>query len=366
VPRDVVVTGMGVLSSAGRGIDVLADSIRRETSSLRPDHELEALGLRCRVSGRIADVDAHFAELPLGGVSPDFFGRFARIGAVAAFDALSSAPDVVIGRVLVASAAGPMGELELCFRETLAHERHPKRAHAVTRVTPSFLATFLARATRAPRGGRSVSCACVSAIDALRDAFDLVANGAEDAVLVGAVEEDSPSTWWAFDAQRLLRRSLSGPSVGFAPAGGAAFFVVEGAECARARGAAPLAKITGVSLRSAGDAPSPLAFPLAAYREALRDMRALSGPTIDLVLAHAPPTVADPDERAVLDEILSVVDARIPVHSFKSLFGYALGAAAAIDIALGIEQIGNGTVCRVLKTAYAQSSVAGAVMLDAA
>jgi 3-oxoacyl-[acyl-carrier-protein] synthase II len=354
-----------VLSSAGRGVAILADTVRRGVSSLAIDTDLEALGMKCRVSGRLRDVDAHFANLPLGGVSRDFFSRFARIGAVAALDALTAARGAAVGRVLVATAAGPMGELELCFRDTLVRERHPKRTHAVTRVTPSFLATHLARVTRAPRGGRAVTCACVSAIDALRDAFDLVANGAEDAVLVGAVDEDSPSTWWAFDSQRLLCRSPIGRWMGFAPAGGAAFFVVEAADTARARGAAALATIAGVTLRSAGDAPSPLAFPLAAYREALVDVRTLGGRAIDLVLAHAPPTVADPDELALLDEMLSVVDQGIPVQSFKSLVGYALGAAAAIDIAFGIDEIGRGERRRVLKTAYAQSGLAGAVVLDA-
>lgn len=366
MPRDVVVTGIGALSPAGRGIDVLATSIRRGICSLAEDPELEALGMRCRVSGRLANVDAYFADLPLDGVSASFFSRHARIGAIAAADALSTAKGANIGRVLVASAAGPMGELELCFRDTLEGEPHPKRAHAVTRVTPSFLATHLARTTRAPRGGRTVSCACVSAIDALRDAFELVGHGAEDAVLVGAVEEDSPSTWWAFDAQRLLRRSLSGPATGFAPAGGAAFFVVEAAERASERGARALAKISGVSLRSAGDAPSPLAFPISAYRAALVEMRAIVGPTIDLVLAHAPPTVADADELAVLDEAFSVAGAEIPVRSFKALFGYALSAAAAIDLAIGIDRVARGEARRVLKTAYAQGGVAGAVMLDAA
>jgi 3-oxoacyl-[acyl-carrier-protein] synthase II len=403
VPRDVVVTGVGALTPAGRGSSVLAASVRSAHCSLAIDPELDALGMRCRVSGRLRDVDASFAELPLDGVSPDFFSRHARIGAIAAQDAIASADGAAIGRVVVASAAGPMGELELCFRDTLADEPHPKRAHAVTRVTPSFLATHLARAVRAPRGGKAISCACVGAIAALREAVELVAHGIEDAVLVGAVEEDSPSTWWAFDAQRLLARArkpaergraLSGRATGFAPAGGAAFFVVEAQDAAIARGARSRAKISGVTLRSAGTASSPLAFPLAAYREVLADVRAFGGAPIDLVLAHAPPTVADPDELAVLDETLAIVAEHTPVRSFKSLLGYALGAAAAIDVVLAIEQLERGEVLpndptehrervarftnvlapnvrrcaprRILKTAYAQSGIAGAVVIDAA
>ena len=404
--RHVAISGIGAVSSAGRGVGALIGAIRQGACSLAPDEELRARGMRCRLSGRVPDVDAAFAELDIEPSHRDFFARISRIGAVAAFDALASARGATapaIGRVLVGSAVGAMGELEVCFREILRQERHPLRAHAVTRVTPSFLATYLAGAVGAPRGGRLVSSACVSALEALRDAVDLVASGAEDACLVGAVDEDSPSTYWAFDAQRLLShasepagrtRALSGKAGGFVPAGGAAFFVVEAEETAIARGRTPAVRIAGVAIRSELRPTSLAAFPSAAYRAALDDARAWRGSGFDLVLAHAPPTIADVDELGILNAAFDVVASRTPVRSFKSLFGYALGAAAAIDVALGVFQIENGEVLpndvctrepavarfaasleggtqqrpvnRVLKTAYAQGGVAGALVLERA
>ena len=363
-----------------------------------------ALGTRCRLSGRLRDVDESFAGLPIHPTHRDFFGRFSRIGAIAAFDALAAATDATapnIGRVVVASAVGPMGELEACFRDTLREQRHPRRAHAVTRVTNSFLATYMASSVGAPRGGRVVSSACVSALEAFRDAVELVASGAEDAVLVGAVDEDAASTHWAFDGQRLLcqaaepvarTRALSGKLGGFVPAGGAAFFVIEAQASALARGCAAAVRIAGVSLRSEAQPVSLVAFPLTAYREALRDAGVWQGSGFDLVMAHAPPTVADVEELQCLDSAFNVVDSGTPVRSFKSLFGYALGAAAAIDVALGAFQISNGEILpndpctrepvlapfegclgggvrrtrvnRILKTAYAQGGVAGALVLE--
>jgi 3-oxoacyl-(acyl-carrier-protein) synthase len=404
--RHVAISGIGAVSSAGRGVGALIAAIRQGACSLAPDAELRALGARCGLSGRVPGVDAAFAELDIEPSHRDFFARFSRIGAVAAFDAMASAGGATapaIGRVLVGSAVGPMGELDACFRDTLRQERHPLRAHAITRVTPSFLATYLAGAIGATRGGRLVSSACVSALEALREAVDLVASGAEDACLVGAVDEDSPSTYWAFDAQRLLShatepgartRALSGKAGGFVPTGGAAFFVVEAEEAALARGRTPAARIAGVTIRSEPRPASLAAFSSAAYRAALDDARAWRGSGFDLVLAHAPPTIADVDELGILDAAFDVVASRTPVRSFKSLFGYALGAAAAIDVALGVFQIENGEVLpndvctreptvarfaasleggtqqrpvnRVLKTAYAQGGVAGALVLERA
>jgi 3-oxoacyl-[acyl-carrier-protein] synthase II len=170
--------------------------------------------------------------------------------------------------------------------------------------------------------------------------------------------------------------------------------VVEAEEVAIARGRPPAVNIAGVAIRSEPRPPSLVAFPSAAYRAALDDAGAWRGSGFDMVLAHAPPSVADVDELGVLDAALDVVASRTPVRSFKSLFGYALGAAAAIDVALGVSQIESSEVLpndtcalepraarfaaclaggtqqrpmnRVLKTAYAQGGVAGALVLERA
>jgi 3-oxoacyl-(acyl-carrier-protein) synthase len=244
----------------------------------------------------------------------------------------------------------------------------------------------------------------VSAVEALRDAVDLVASGREDACLAGAVDEDSASTWWAFDAQRLLSqaastetrtRSLSGKPGGFVPSGGAAFFVVEREDAARARlagseRARELVRVERVAIRAQAHTSSLIAFPATAYRAALADV-CEGDPPFDLVLAHAPPTFADADELALIDEALMLGTSSVPVRSFKSLTGYALGAAAAFDVALAVHQIRAGEVLandlgslepsvrhlapslvgssartqvrRVLKTAYAQGGVAAAIVL---
>jgi 3-oxoacyl-[acyl-carrier-protein] synthase II len=404
MPSRVVISGTGVLSPAGRGVSVLASAIREGRTFIAPDHELRRLGTRAFLSARVPDVDAAFEQLPIDAAAHAFFGRFSRIGAIAALDAVADAGSPAIGRVILGTAVGPMGELEACFRDTLSGVRHPSRTHAVTRVTPSFLATFLAGRLGASRGGRMVSCACVSALEALRDAVDLVASGAEDACLAGAVDEDSASTWWAFDAQRLLSqavtpetrtRSLSGKPGGFVPSGGAAFFVVEREDVARARlatskRARELVRVERVSIRAQTHASSLIAFPDAAYRAALADV-CEADVRFDLVLAHAPPTFADADELSLVDDALALGASGTPVRSFKSMTGYALGAAAAFDVALAVYQIRAGEVLandlgslepsvkrletslagpstrthvrRVLKTAYAQGGVAGAIVL---
>lgn len=400
-----MISGTGVLSSAGRGIAALAGAIREGKSLVGPDDELADLGTRAVLSARVPGVETAFDALPIAPADRPFFGRFSKMGAIAALDAVADAASPAIGRVVVGSAVGPMGELEACFRDTLSGKRHPLRTHAVTRVTPSFLATFLAGLVDAPRGGRMVSCACVSALEALRDAVELVASGTEDACLVGAVDEDSASTWWAFDAQRLLSqaavpearaRSLSGRPGGFVPSGGAAFFVVEREELAHARLARTnrahgLVRVEHVSVRTQPLATSLIAFPGHAYRATVADACATDA-RFDLVLAHAPPTFADADEVAALEERVDLGEG-IPVRSFKSLTGYALGAAAAIDVALAVHQIRTGEVLpndpgplepsvrrlerslrgpvlrrrvrRVLKTAYAQGGAAGSVVLAA-
>jgi 3-oxoacyl-(acyl-carrier-protein) synthase len=394
-----VITGVGMLGAAGRGVESAVLAIEQRRCVLTLDQRLEELGTRCRFSGRLERVDEAFADLPIEKQARSFFGRFARIGAIAAFDAMSAAGSPAIGQVRVATAVGPMGELEICFKDTLAKAPHPLPAHAVTRVTPSFLATYLAAAFGAPRGGRNVSCACLSALEALADAVEAIGSGREQACLVGAVDEDSASTYWAFDRQRLLdtcatperrTRALSGARGGFLPAGGAAFFVVESESFARSRGARCLARIGAPSIHSDRGAESLVAFPRSAYRAVLAELLVAGRP--DLVLAHAPPSVADLDELGVLDDAIGLVTHRVPVRSYKSLLGYAMGAAGAIDIALAVAQLEASKLLpndvmrlagdaerfgpvvvgppqarsleRVLKMVYAQGRVAGGLMIE--
>jgi 3-oxoacyl-(acyl-carrier-protein) synthase len=261
-------------------------------------------------------------------------------------------------------------------------------------VTPSFLATYLAATFDAAQGGHVVSAACTSALVALAQAHDLVARGEEEAVLVGAIEEDCPSTFWAFDKQRQLTyassaeertRPLSGRLGGFVPAGGAGFFVLESEAHATGRGAKVLGRVPRVATRSSRPAgASVLAFPKVAYEAALRD--ALVAGPVDLVLAHAPPTLADTDELAV---IVGLTDAA--VRSYKSVFGYTVGASAALDLALALAFLDRGhappndlgedapsarvhggalvapvtRVRRVAKLAYAQGFSAGSLVVEA-
>lgn len=387
-----MVTGVGVMSSCGRGLGPLVAAIDARAPTLRDEPRLRALGSRCTLFGRVPDVDEAFSTLPLDPSDARYFGRFSRIGAIAACDAMESSALVGVGRVIVATATGPMGELESCFRNTLRSEPHPHPAHAVTRVTPSFLPTYLAAAFGAPRGGHLVSAACTSALVAISQAHDCISRGEEEAVLVGGLEEDCPSTYWAFDRQRQLTyatsveeraRPLAGKVGGFVPAGGAAFFVLESEAHASRRGAPVLGRIPRVATRSARPAgASVLAFPRVAYEAALRDAL-VAGPA-DLVLAHAPPTLADSDELAV---ILSLTDAK--ARSYKSVFGYVVGASVALDLALALAYLGRGhappndlgadasagldealvspatRVRRVVKMAYAQCFSAGSLVAEA-
>lgn len=396
--REVVITGVGVMSACGRGVDALAEAIGARRTACARDEGLRAIGGRCVLAGRVPGLDEAFASLAIDAREGRFFGRFARLGAVAATDALRASGRTAVGRVIVATGVGPMGELEACFRDALRGERHPHPAHAVTRVTPSFVATYLASIAGARHGGHVVSCACSSSMVALAEAFELVRSGREEACLVGGIEEDSPYTAWAFDQQRQLthaptpdRRSrpLSGQVEGFFPAGGAAFFVLEEGQRARDRGQAPLARVAAVALRSDPTGASLVSWPERAYRAAVDEVMSASPGQIDLVMAHSPPTLADPDELTALADSLGPDE--VPVRSFKSTFGYTLGASVALDVALSTWQLAHRRVLpndldavvgrmlpfsrrllgeaprpprRVLKTVYAQGFSAGAALVE--
>lgn len=372
---DVVVTRIGVETIAGE---------------IGSDDELEQLGARCRRSGRLRDVDARVCSFDPSAAELRSLSRFGRIGYLAAARALEGISALgPRGGVSIGTAAGPMSELRDSFDRAFSGRRFASPGYAVARHMPSVLPSLLLRRLGGRHGGSSVSCGCTSGLLALRDAVSAIRAGDVDWFLVGAVEEDSPHYWLAFDQQRLLATRGHGvpydaATDGFVPAGGAAFLLVESARHAEDHARAPLARIAAAHHAMA---PTPegsfLRLDAAAYGELARS----TGDRVDVLAPHAPGTSADPDELAALAEAV----AWRAIASNRHALGYAVAASGLIDVAFAIDILRTGycppvtgiealderaapyratlegarDVRSVLKTAYAIGGGIAAVRLEA-
>jgi 3-oxoacyl-[acyl-carrier-protein] synthase II len=331
---------------------------------------LEALGLRCRVSGRLGGVERAFAqEASVSSKEKAYFGRFSQIGFLAAREALLDAGfvdptlrpyDNAHGRggVFVGSGIGAISELEDQFRSAFGKKRPRSPGHAVPLVMPSFLPAFLAGRLRAALGGATLSLACNSGLVALDQALSALHSGRANWVLVGGVEEDSPYTWSSFDAMRALARTppecdpsaesrpFCATAHGIVPSGAGAFVLVESEAHAKARGARSRGIVRACHHWIGPETGrSPTAFDPEGYCGAIDAALAQAGlgaDDIELVIPHANSTPADEEELWALDRAFSLRKRQTPVVTPKSLIGHAIGASGVVDLIVLLLQLERG------------------------
>ncbi len=188
------------------------------------------------------------------------------------------------------------------------------------------------------------SSACTSSGAAIGDAFRAIRDGYLDVALAGGAEASLiPTFMGLWGGLRALAepdpidvgcscRPFSKDRTGLVLSEGGVFFVLESTEHARSRGAGCYCSLTGYGMASDGyHIGSPKAEgQIAALRAVLADS-GLSVEDIDYLNAHATATLGgDPVEAKAIRQVLPDV----PVSSTKAIHGHLLGAASAIELAI--------------------------------
>src|SRR5208283_2129379 len=236
--KRVVITGMGVISSIGIGLDEVARSLREGRSGIAVDPERKARGFRCSLTGVIQGFDA---AARFDRKTRRTMGEAATYGCAAALDAIADAglaldslarPEVgaIFGNDSTCEAAEPLfSELK-----TLGQTRLLGAGHII-RVMNSTVTMNLAAIVGMQGACWTLSAACASGLHALGQAVMLVASEQQDIVICGGAQETSWQGMAAFDALGALSaredarasRPFDSTRDGLVPSGGAAALVVE-------------------------------------------------------------------------------------------------------------------------------------------
>lgn len=322
--REVAITGLGILSAAGRGIDETERALRAGRSGLG---KLERFASprhgHCRV-GEVRGVE----ETP----------RTVALARVALREALDAArlacPRERIALVL-GTCVGGMPETERAVAASLAGDAFDERvwlSHACASTTRVLADEF-------ELGGplMTVSNACSSGAQALATASELLESGFADAVVAGGADAlcrltlNGFASLLAVDARgcRPFDRNRAGMSLGE----GAAFCVLERADEARARGAEARVHLAGFANTCDAyhaTAPEPEGRGAEAAMRAALGRAGLEPDAVDYVNAHG--TGTKENDSAEGRALLRLFGTRVPpVSSVKGVFGHTLGAAGAIE-----------------------------------
>jgi 3-oxoacyl-[acyl-carrier-protein] synthase II len=361
----VWITGIGVITPAGTGLDAFRAGLRAGRSPVKRIDRFDPTPFRSQVAAQVDDFD------PLAWMPPKTarqLDRFSQFGLVAGQLALAdaglrpgaggSASPERIG-IYLGSALGGIAYAEE------QHERY--MAKGIRQVAPNLALAVFGGAAPANLGialdvrGPILSTAnsCASGAVAIGEALGAIRAGEIDAAIAGGVEIPlSPLAFGAFDIIRALSsgsnddpahacRPFDAGRDGFVMGEGAALLVLESDEIVRARGVEPYAAVMGYGATS--DAYH-MVQPRADGREAARAatialaQAVVSPDEIDYVSAHASSTpLGDVAEaRAIALALGAGVASEVPVSGTKALYGHPLGASGAIEAAICALAIRDG------------------------
>ncbi|MEU9035607.1 beta-ketoacyl-[acyl-carrier-protein] synthase family protein [Streptomyces sp. NPDC048352] len=358
--RRVVVTGIGVLAPGGIGVREFWELLSSGRTATREITHFDASPFRSRVAA-----EADF--LPeLHGLTQEEIRRMdraAQFGVVAAREAVEdsgidfAALDPYRTGVSIGTGVGAVGSLDKAYRAAsldgrltaVDHQSAPQHLH--DHFVPGSFATEVAWAVGAEGPAAVVSSGCTSGIDSVAHAADLIREGSADVMVTGATDAPiTPLTLACFDAIKATTslnddperasRPFDATRRGFVLGEGAAVFVLEELESARARGAHLYAEVAGYASRSS-------AFHMTGLRPDGRELaeaitvaldEARLGPAdVDYVNAHGSGTRQnDTHETAAYRLALGPHAYRTPVSSIKSMIGHSLGSVGSMEIAASV------------------------------
>jgi len=215
------------------------------------------------------------------------------------------------------------------------------------------LATVLAKGLGLARTGPVLTAACASGLLALGYGHDLIATGEESVVLVGGA--DVCTEFKSAGHRALGTASLSGVVRPFDESRdgtsfreGAVFLVLEGRGHAIERGATALAEVGGYGISNdVGSLTAPDltgAGAVQAMESALHDA-GLSPTEIDHVQAHATGTrLNDEIEAAAIRRVFEGEDSPPTISADKGCIGHTFGASGLFSAVLAVQMIRRGCI----------------------
>ena len=369
--RRVVVTGLGLVTPLGTGVDHVWQRLLASESGISAIQNFDVSDLTCKIGGQPPR-----GEKANGGFNADEYmpqkeqrkvDRFIMYGVAAAQEALEDADwmpsdEESLERTGVMIGSGIGGLETICEGAVTVHERGPRR------LSPFFIPAALINLVSGHVSIRygfkgpnhAVVTACSTGAHAIGDAARLIALDDADVMIAGGAEAAVNRIGVAgFCASRALSTNYNDtPNKasrpwdkgrdGFVMGEGAGALVLEELEHAKKRGAHIYAEVTGYGL--SGDAYH-ITAPPEDGNGAFRSMRAalkraqLDPSEVAYVNAHGTSTpLGDVIELGAVKKLFGSAVETVSMSSTKSAIGHLLGAAGAVEAIFCTLSIRDGVV----------------------
>ena len=367
--RRVVVTGMGIASPLGLGVERVWQRLIAGETGIRAIQSFDVTDLPAKIAGQVPPGTRDEGGLTLGEWIPvkdqKKMDRFIHLALVAATEAVEDSgwlPEDEPGReatgVMIGSGIGGLQTIFEASKMVLEGK--------VKRLSPFFIPSALINLASGHLSikygykgpNHSAVTACATGVHAIGDAMRLIKLGDADVMVAGGAEAAVCELGiGGFAASRALSTAFNDEPGrasrpwdrdrdGFVMGEGAGVVVLEELDHARARGAKIYGEVVGYGL--SGDAHH-ITAPADGHAGAFRAMQAafrnggISPADVRYVNAHGTSTPIGDDLELEAVERFFGDDARgLAMSSTKSATGHLLGAAGAIESIFSLLAIRDG------------------------
>ena len=360
--RRVVVTGLGIVSPLGTGVEKNWQAILEGRSGIRKITRFASDGFASRIAGEVPDFKAEDFIDAKEIKKMDLFIQYA-LGAAAM--AVEDSGLKIEGEF--AEEVGVIIGVGLCGLDTIEVTHKALLDGGPRKISPFFIPKVisnLAAGHIAIRyGAKGVNwtptSACASGTHAIGEAYHLIRRGMQDAVIAGGAESViTPLGVGGFSSMKALSTRNDEPERasrpfdkerdGFVVGEGSGVLILEEREQALKRGAKIYAEVIGYAAN--GDAyhmtaPSPEGEGAArCMRLALKDA-GIAPSDIDYINAHGTSTeYNDANETTAIKTVFGEQAAKLAVSSTKSMTGHLLGAAGAVEGVYSVLALRDGVL----------------------
>ncbi len=347
--RRVVVTGLGLVTPLGTGLERNWEALMAGRSGLGRITRFDVTGFPVQIAGEVRDFSPEDWIDKRDIKKMDLFIQYAVACAEQAMrqsgfkvtDENAERVGVIIG-----VGIGGLCTIEECHKMFL---REGGR-----RVSPFFIPRLIGNLAPGQIGIRygakgvnlTTTSACASGSHAIGEAYRMIRMGYLDAVITGGAEAAlTPLGLCGFASMRALSERNDDPERasrpferdrdGFVMAEGAGAIVLEELESATARGAKILAEVVGYGSNADAyhiTAPSPDGEGAARCMRMCLEDGGVDADEVDYINAHATSTPqGDVAETMAIKAVFGERAGRIAISSTKSMTGHTLGAAGAVE-----------------------------------
>ncbi|MEO0829268.1 MAG: beta-ketoacyl-[acyl-carrier-protein] synthase family protein [Pseudomonadota bacterium] len=350
----VVITGAGTINALGETVPATLDAMSNGTCGIGPIDVRDVGRLSVQIGGQVKgyDPEAHFNRQQIA-----LYDRFTQFTLLAAREAIEQAGLSFAGAlanttgVVLGTAGGGVNTWDDNYRTVYEDGKNRVHPFVVPKLMNNAAASHVSMEYNLKGASYTVATACASSNHAMGQAFHLVRGGTSPVMITGGSEAMlSFGGVKAWEGLRVMSkdacRPFSANRNGMVQGEGAAVFVFEEYEHARARGAEMLAEVVGFAMTSdATDIVMP------SQKGAARTMRGalsdagLTGEAVGYINAHGTGTAAnDKTECAAVADVFGAHADCLMISSTKSMHGHLIGGTGAVELLACIMALKDGII----------------------